>query len=215
MTPYNREKYNHLLTNSMKAEHYLTSGLNRIPTSVASIEECVRHAIDPLRAKGPIPTLSQSPHGGQKSAKSPQSGLQTILGSGLNSQGDFCVEGKAMVTDVPITYLGYVNRDTGVIEESGHPLDGRAIADTILIYPKGSGSTVAPYVLMGLLYQEKGPLAIVNRDVCPLTLPACSLLNVPYGHGFEDDPCMAVNDGDLIRLKRVSGLVSIEVLERA
>ena len=215
VTPYNREKYNHLLTNSMKAEHYLTSGLNRIPTSVASIEECVHHAIDPLRAKGPIPTLSQSPHGGQKSAKSPQSGLQTILGSGLNSQGDFCVEGKAMVTDVPITYLGYVNRDTGVIEESGHPLDGRAIADTILIYPKGSGSTVAPYVLMGLLYQKKGPLAIVNRDVCPLTLPACSLLNVPYGHGFEDDPCMAVNDGDLIRLKRVSGLVSIEVLERA
>ena len=215
VTPYNREKYNHLLTNSMKAEHYLTSGLNRIPTSVASIEECVRHAIDPLRAKGPIPTLSQSPHGGQKSAKSPQSGLQTILGSGLNSQGDFCVEGKAMVTDVPITYLGYVNRDTGVIVESGHPLDGRAIADTILIYPKGSGSTVAPYVLMGLLYQKKGPLAIVNRDVCPLTLPACSLLNVPYGHGFEDDPCMAVNDGDLIRLKRVSGLVSIEVLERA
>ena len=51
VTPYNREKYNHLLTNSMKAEHYLTSGLNRIPTSVASIEECVRHAIDPLRAR--------------------------------------------------------------------------------------------------------------------------------------------------------------------
>ena len=34
VTPYNRIKYNHLLTNSLKAEHYLTSGLNRIPTSV-------------------------------------------------------------------------------------------------------------------------------------------------------------------------------------
>ena len=32
-----------------------------------------------------------------------------------------------MVTDVPITYLGYVNRDSGVIEEVGHPLDGQAI----------------------------------------------------------------------------------------
>ena len=101
-----------------------------------------------------------------------------------------------MVTDVPITYLGYVNRDTGVVEEPGHPLDGRAVQDTILIYPKGSGSTVAPYVLMGLLYENKGPLAIINRDVCPLTLPACSLLNVPYGHGFEKDPCIVVNDGD-------------------
>ena len=43
-----------------------------------------------------------------------------------------------MSTDVAITYLGYVNRDTGVIEETGHPLDGQAIEDTILIYPKGS-----------------------------------------------------------------------------
>ena len=214
VTPYNRNKYNHLLTNSMKAEHYLTSGLNRIPTSVATIEECVRHAVDPMRSTGPTPTLSQASHGGQTSAKTPQDGLPTINGSGLNSQDDFCIEGRAMVTDVPITYLGYVNRDTGVIEETGHPLDGRAIENTILIYPKGSGSTVAPYVLMGLLYQDKGPLAVINRDVCPLTLPACSLLNVPYGHGFEHDPCMVVNDGDLIRFKRENGLVSIEILER-
>jgi predicted aconitase with swiveling domain len=214
VTPYNRKKYNHLLTNSMKAEHYLTSGLNRIPTSVATIEECVRHAVDPMRATGPTPTLSQAAHGGQSSAKTHQDGLPTINGSGLNSQDDFCIEGRAMVTDVPITYLGYVNRDTGVIEETGHPLDGRAIENTILIYPKGSGSTVAPYVLMGLLYQNKGPLAVVNRDVCPLTLPACSLLNVPYGHGFEQDACMVVNDGDLIRFKRENGSVSIEILER-
>ena len=214
VTPYNRNKYNHLLTNSMKAEHYLTSGLNRIPTSVATIEECVRHAVDPLRSAGPTPTLSQAAHGGQTSAKTLQDGLPTINGSGLNSQDDFCIEGRAMVTDVPITYLGYVNRDTGVIEETGHPLDGRAIENTILIYPKGSGSTVAPYVLMGLLYQNKGPLAIINRDVCPLTLPACSLLNVPYGHGFEKDPCMMVNDGDLVRFQREQGKVSIEILER-
>lgn len=215
VTPYNREKYNHLLTNSMKAEHYLTSGLNRIPTSVASIQECVRHAIDPKLAKGPTPLLTQASHGGQKSSKTHQTGLKTIAGSGLSSQGDFSIEGTAMVTDVPITYLGYVNRDTGVVEEPGHPLDGRAIENTILIYPKGSGSTVAPYVLMGLLYENKGPLAIINRDVCPLTLPACSLLNIPYGHGFDEDPCMVINDGDRIRFKREQENVSIEVIERA
>ena len=119
------------------------------------------------------------------------------------------------VTDVAITYLGYVNRDSGVIEETGHPLDGKAIEDTILIYPKGSGSTVAPYVLMGLIYTGKGPKAIVNRDVCSLTLPACSLLNLPYSHGFEADPCLAVNDGDLIRISKNSGDVVLEILQRA
>ena len=65
-------------------------------------------------------------------------------------------------------------------------------------------------------YNEgKGPKAIVNRDVCPLTLPACSLLKVPYGHGFENDPCMLINDGDSIRFERKSDVVSITVLQRA
>jgi predicted aconitase with swiveling domain len=68
---------------------------------------------------------------------------------------------------------------------------------------------------MGLLYEGKGPKAIVNRDVCPLTLPACSLLKVPYGHGFENDPCMLINDGDSIRFERKSDVVSITVLQRA
>ena len=48
VTPYNRAHYNHLLTNSLKAEHYLTSGLNRLPTSVMPIlEGCIAHAFDP------------------------------------------------------------------------------------------------------------------------------------------------------------------------
>jgi hypothetical protein len=55
----------------------------------------------------------------------------------------------------------------------------------------------------------------VNRDVCSLTLPACSLLNVPYSHGFDEDPCLAVNDGDLVRVSKTGDDVILEVLERA
>tara|TARA_B100000767_G_scaffold262047_1_gene274342 strand:- start:8548 stop:9852 length:1305 start_codon:yes stop_codon:yes gene_type:complete len=58
VTPYNRTHYNHLLTNSLKAEHYLTSGLNRLPTSVMSILDCVAHAFDPALSEGPRPVLS-------------------------------------------------------------------------------------------------------------------------------------------------------------
>ena len=36
-----------------------------------------------------------------------------------------------------LSHTWSINRDTGVIEETGHPLDGQAIEDTILIYPKG------------------------------------------------------------------------------
>lgn len=214
VTPYNRNKYNHLMTNSLKAEHYLTSGLNKMPTSVGSIEDCVSHAFNPSLSEGEVTPLTPKAQPQHASSKTYQSGDCKINGGGLNSQEDWVVEGRAMVSDVAITYLGYVNRDSGVIEEKGHPLDGRAIEDTVLIYPKGSGSTVAPYVLMGLIYTGKGPKAIVNRDVCSLTLPACSLLNLPYSHGFAEDPCLAVNDGDLVRLSNSSGGVTLEVLER-
>jgi predicted aconitase/predicted aconitase with swiveling domain len=215
VTPYNRSKYNHLLTNSLKAEHYLTSGLNRLPTSVMPVEGCVLHAFHPELSSGPRPVLGAKAQPQHATSKVHRTGEAKLNGRGLASQDDFCLTGRAMVTDVPITYLGYVNRDTGVVEETGHPLDGQAVEDTVLIYPKGSGSTVAPYVLMGLLYTGKGPKAVVNRDVCALTLPACSLLNVPYAHDFDEDPCMAVNSGDLVELKRENGTVALTVLERA
>lgn len=214
VTPYNRSKYNHILTNSLKAEHYLTSGLNRLPTSVMPIQSCVMHAFEPTLSEGERPILQVKEQPQHATNKTHQTGESSLIGGGLNSQDDYVIKGPAMVSDVPITYLGYVNRDSGVVEEPGHPLDGQAIEDTVLIYPKGSGSTVAPYVLMGLLYTGKGPKAIVNRDVCALTLPACSLLGLPYGHGFDQDPCMAINNGDIVELRRTGSKVSLTVLER-
>lgn len=214
VTPYNRNHYNHILTNSLKAEHYLTSGLNRMPTSVANIFDCVAHAFDDKLLTGPRPTLSSKSSTNIDSAKTHQKSNITISGQGLPSQSEWKVTGKALVTDVPITYLGYVNRDTGVIEEKGHPLDGVAIEDTILIYPKGSGSTVAPFVLMGLIYTNKGPKAIVNTDVCPLTLPATSLLNLPYSYGFSSDPTMLINTGDEVEMSLKDGITQLKVLVR-
>ena len=214
VTPYNRNHYNHILTNSLKAEHYLTSGLNRMPTSVANIYDCVAHAFDDKLLTGPRPILSSKSSKNIESAKTHQNSNITISGQGLPSQSEWKVTGKALVTDVPITYLGYVNRDTGVIEEKGHPLDGVAIEDTILIYPKGSGSTVAPFVLMGLIYTKKGPKAIVNTDVCPLTLPATSLLNLPYSYGFSSDPTMLINTGDEVEMSLKDGITQLKVLVR-
>ena len=215
VTPYNRERYNHLLTNSLKAEHYLTSGLNRLPTSVLPIEACVAHAVDATLVEGEVVVAKAKPQPQHASRKTHQEGLISLTGSGLESQPSYEIRGKALVTDVPITYLGYVNRETGVIEEVGHPLDGVSIADTVFIYPKGSGSTVAPYVLMGLIYAGQAPRAVITRDVCPLSLPACSLLGLPYAHGFDADPCMAINTGDSVLLRRTQAGVTLEVVERA
>ena len=214
VTPYNRANYNHLLTNSLKAEHYLTSGLNKMPTSVATIEECVAHAFDSSLLSAPRPKLESGNVKMMLTAKSKATGYFESSGLGIPSQEEWSIRGRALVTDVPITYLGYVNRDSGVIEEPGHPLDGIPIENTVLIYPKGSGSTVAPFVLMGLIYTGRGPLAIINSDVCPLTLPAASLLGTPYAHSFDEDPIMNINSGDLVQMKLSGGKTTIQVISR-
>ena len=58
-----------------------------------------------------------------------------------------------------------------------------------------------------------GPLAVVNRDVCTLTMPACSLLGIPYAHSFDEDPCLEVNDGDEVEMKLEDAPTTFNPLE--
>ena len=67
---------------------------------------------------------------------------------------------------------------------------------------------------MGLIYTGKGPKAIINNDVCPLTLPACSLLNLPYAYGMSDDLCIEINTGDEVEMNLIDGEVQLVVTER-
>ena len=212
---YNHEKVKHILTNSMKAEHYLKSGLNAIDTSVAKLEDCIRFAAKPDLLVHTKKKQQETKIIDYDSAKTHQEGKLQISGKGLDSQDTWDIEGEALVTDVPITFLGFVNRITGVIEEEGHPINGLSMKNKILIFPKGSGSTVAPYVLLGLFYNGNGPKAIINTDLDQQTIPACSILNVPYAHSFEENPCLAVNTGDKIKLKLKNGHVRLEIIERA
>ena len=212
---YNHKKVKHILTNSMKAEHYLKSGLNAIDTSVARLEECVKHAANPNLLKNITSSNVTKNTINHNSSKTYQKDNLKIKGKGLISQNSWTIEGEALVTDVPITFLGFVNRITGEIEEEGHPINGKSMKDKILIFPKGSGSTVAPYVLLGLFYNGNGPKAIINTDLDQQTIPACSILNIPYAHSFEKNPCMAINTGDKIKLILENGSVELKCLERA
>ena len=212
---YNHEKVKHILTNSMKAEHYLKSGLNAIDTSVTKLEDCIRFAAKPELLKDTKKEIQVTKTVDYDSAKTHKEGKLQISGKGLDSQYTWDIEGEALVTDVPITFLGFVNRITGVIEEEGHPINGMSMKNKILIFPKGSGSTVAPYVLLGLFYNGNGPKAIINTDLDQQTIPACSILNIPYAHSFEENPCLAVNTGDKIKLELKKGDVRLKVIERA
>ena len=211
---YNHDKVKHILTNSMKAEHYLKSGLNSINTSVSRLSECIKFAENKDLVTGKTVKSIKTKNKTLITNKTLKTGPLESSGKGLESQSEWEITGEALVTDVPITFLGFVNRETGTIEEEGHPLDGMSMANKILIFPKGSGSTVAPYVLLGLFYNGNGPKAIINTDLDQQTIPACSLLAVPYAHSFEDNPCLEINSGDKINLALKDDNVSLRIIDR-
>ena len=161
----------------MKAEHYLKSGLNSINTSVSRLSECIEYAENKEKITEKAIKEIKTKNKSLISNKILKTGELEIEGRGLESQREWEVSGEALVTDVPITFLGFVNRETGTIERRGHPLDGISIANKILIFPKGSGSTVAPYTL-GIVLQWQWAKAIINTDLDQQTIPACSLLAV-------------------------------------
>ncbi|MCL4264346.1 MAG: DUF521 domain-containing protein [Anaerolineae bacterium] len=224
VVPYDPAWVKSVLTNSMKAEHYIKSGLNGIPTAVMRLSDCIAVALGELvfDAKAQRGKRVQRE---EKKASPPHRSLLTAhrsllagpfqaTGHGLPSQSTFTVTGEAFVTDTPITLLGFVNRETGVIEEEGHPANGRSLAHKIAIFPKGSGSTVAPYVLLELFYRGNAPLAIVNTEIDQQSAPACSLEGIPYAYTFDADVIAHINDGDTVELSRQGEHVTIRVLAR-
>ncbi len=226
VVPYDRRWVKNILTNSMKAEHYIKSGLNGIPTAVVPLATCIAVATGERKIEAAEQNASseESAIGRQQSAKRfskinavdqkrQDSERNAFEGRGLPSQGDFVVTGEAFVTEVPITLLGYVNRTTGEIEEAGHPRDGESVAGKIAIFPKGSGSSVAPYVLLELFYQGNAPLAIVNTEIDQQSAPACSLEGIPYAYGFDLEIVREITHGAQIELKRVGGIVTLRTIE--
>jgi predicted aconitase/predicted aconitase with swiveling domain len=231
VVPYDKSWVKHILTNSMKAEHYIKSGLNGIPTSVMRLADCIavatgEYAIETGRETactepvevavvGANQTVSARPKpGSTPTSQPPATGPFSAQGRGLPSQRDFIISGEAFVTDTPITLLGFVNRHTGVIEEPGHPAHGQSMAGKIAIFPKGTGSTVAPYVLLELFYRGQAPLAIANTDIDQQSAPACSLESIPYAYGFDVDIIANVNHGDTVTLQRRGEQVYLTVTER-
>jgi len=87
--------------------------------------------------------------------------------------------GKALVSQMGISFYGGVNPETGVVSEDGHDLQGLSIASKVLVFPTGKGSTVGSYVLYRLKKNGTAPLAIINAECETITAVGCIIAEIP------------------------------------
>jgi len=87
--------------------------------------------------------------------------------------------GLALVSQKPISFLGGVDPESGMIVERDHDLEGRCVKDRVLCFPHGHGSTVGSYVLYSLAKKGFGPKAIVNEKADPVVVVGAIIAEIP------------------------------------
>ena len=111
-------------------------------------------------------------------------------------------EGSALVSSAPIGFLGGVDPDTGIVLEPGHPLHGKSIAGTVLVFPTGKGSTVGSYTILRLGCGGHGPAAMINAESEAIVAVGAIIAGIPMVDRIDigliqDGDWVVVEDGSV------------------
>ncbi|WP_091366753.1 aconitase X swivel domain-containing protein [Geodermatophilus telluris] len=72
---------------------------------------------------------------------------------------------EVRATSEMLSLWGGVDPATGTVIDHRHPLCGQSITGTILVLPKGKGSSTGSYVLLDALVAGTAPAGIILREV--------------------------------------------------
>lgn len=120
------------------------------------------------------------------------------------------VEGEAIVQQELFSFFGDVNRETGIINVGTNA--GKSFKDKILIFPKGKGSTLAPYVAINCVENGVAPRAILCQKADGVIALVGIMAKIPAMDQFEKDIMKVIKTGDYVKVDADKGV--IEVIEK-
>ena len=118
-------------------------------------------------------------------------------------------EGEVILTKDPLSFLGGVNPDEGIVIDSKHELYRRNIGGKILVIPSGKGSTAGSYVLYQMAKNKTAPLAILALEAEPIIATGAIMAGIPMVDHPEADIMDLLHDGDIVKVNADSGFIEI------
>jgi predicted aconitase with swiveling domain len=76
--------------------------------------------------------------------------------------------GEVLATLESISFWGGVDPSNGLINDPRHELFGQSVADKVLAFPFGKGSSTGSLIMLELIRVKKAPAAIVNVRTEPI-----------------------------------------------
>jgi predicted aconitase with swiveling domain len=89
-------------------------------------------------------------------------------------------EGEALVTNMPISFYGGVDPNTGIVIEKGHELEGISLKNKILVFPQGKGSTVGSYTLYRMKKNNTAPTGMINKETETIIAVGAIISEIPF-----------------------------------
>jgi predicted aconitase with swiveling domain len=118
-------------------------------------------------------------------------------------------EGEAVVSKEPICFY-LTDPKTGRVREKGHQLEGKSIADKVLVFSSGKASSVVQIDgLYKLATERKAPKAMIVKDVETVLVVSAVIAKIPLVDRLEKDPFAAISTGDLVKVDADRGTVSV------
>ena len=116
------------------------------------------------------------------------------------------VQGIALVAKNPINFLGAVDKKTGKVRDEKHDLFGKSLAEKILVFPYGVGSSVGAYTIYSIKSNKCAPQAMICLKADLTTASGCALANIPLVVASKDE-YDSIKDGTKIILDAENGRI--------
>jgi predicted aconitase with swiveling domain len=118
-------------------------------------------------------------------------------------------KGTVLKSEIPINFLGTVDKKTGIVSDKSHDLFEKSIKDTILVFPSGVGSSVGAYTIYSIKSNNAAPFAMICRKADLTVATGCALANIPLAIVSEEE-FLSLQNGQRISLDTESeNLISI------
>jgi predicted aconitase with swiveling domain len=117
--------------------------------------------------------------------------------------------GQALVSKAAISFLGGVDPQTGMVIEKGHPLYGKCVKGTVLVFPGGKGSTVGSYLIYQLKKNGVAPVAMINIRAEPIVAVGAIISGIPMVDRLEQDPITTITDGMTVTVDGTAGEIEV------
>jgi len=109
-------------------------------------------------------------------------------------------EGEALVSDEAICFY-LVDPKTGKVVERNHRLEGKNVADKVLVFSSGKASSVVQVDgLFKLALNKTAPRAMIVNKVETVLVVSAMLANIPLVDKLEKNPLEIIRTGDLVKV---------------